>query len=209
MRHATLIELPRLAREQTAVYNLSVVLGGSLLLAGCAQIKFYLPFTFIPVTGQTFGVLVLGAVLGSRRATLATALYLFEGGCGWPVFALGGGWPYLLGAHGGYLFGFLPAAWLVGRLSELGWDRSYARSIAAMTLGTALILLFGVTWLFVFLNWAGTPTGWSTAVSLGVTPFLLGALVKIGLAAALLPSLWKLPFARPWRRSGLGEPDRP
>lgn len=163
-----------------------LVLGASLFIALSAQLAVPLPFTPVPVTGQTFAVLLAGALLGSRRGTLAVAAYLAEGASGLPVFAGGaGGAAHLLGPTAGYLFAFGPAAWIVGILCEHGFDRRVGTTAAAMAAGTAVILGGGVAWL-------ATTVGPARALALGVTPFLPGAALKILLAAALLPSAWRL-----------------
>ncbi len=172
--------------RRSAAYNIGLILAGSVLVALCAQVAIPLPFSPVPVTGQTFGVLLVGALLGSRRGALALLTYVVEGIAGLPVFALGKVGPaILLGPTGGYLVGFIAAAWLVGYLSERGMDRRLWSSVVSMTAGTAVILFFGVTWLCPF-------TGLGSALALGCFPFLPGAVAKILLAAALLPAGWKL-----------------
>lgn len=174
------------SRAQTALYNLGLVLAGSLLVALSAQVSIPLWFTPVPITGQTFGVLLVGALLGSRRGALALAAYLLEGAAGLPVFAeFRGGLPVLLGPTGGYLVGFVFAAGLVGWLAERGWDRRFVTALAAMALGNVVVFACGVPWLAQFV----TP---SQALALGFWPFIAGALVKTVLAAALLPAGWRL-----------------
>ncbi len=180
---------------------LMVAIGAALIVLG-ARISFYLPGNpIVPVTLQTFGVLFGGALLGARRGVVAVLLYLLLGAVGLPVFAysesLGdyasgfdtiavwrNGAP-VLGATGGYLVGFLFASALVGRLAELGWDRNVAGSVAAMALGNAVVYLVGVPWLMLSLR-----TGAGEALNFGLWPFLPGDLVKLVLAAVILPAGW-------------------
>lgn len=188
MRHLTIAELPRMAQEQSVVYNLSLIFGGSLLLALCAQICIPLPFTTVPITGQTFGVLVLGALLGSRRGTAAVLLYLAEGAAGLPVFAgFTGGAAIFSLSTAGYLAGFVPAVALTGFLAERGWDRTHRGTILAMSLGTAVIFLFGCGYLAYWFD-----GNVALALQQGCYPFLPGAVIKIALAAAVLPLGWRL-----------------
>jgi biotin transport system substrate-specific component len=172
-------------RISAVLYDAIIVICGSLLVALSAQIRIYLAFSPVPITGQTFAVLMLGALLGSRRGGLAMLAYLFEGALGLPVFAAGVGLPVLFGPTGGYLVGFVAAAHLVGRLAEMGWDRHIITTIAAMVLGNAVLHLLGFTWLAVL-------TDVKTAFVTGVYPFILGDLLKVALAAAALPTGWKL-----------------
>ncbi len=167
--------------------SVALVLAFSLLTALSAQVVIPLPFTPVPITGQTFAVLLTGALLGSRLGALAMLAYLVEGAIGLPFFRQGqGGAAYLLfSPTAGYLFSYPLAAFLTGRLSERGWDRSYLRAAAAMALGSIVILLCGWAWLARF-------TSASTAFQTGVAPFIIGDLVKIALAAAVLPSGWAI-----------------
>lgn len=182
-----LVDLIRPAtRRSSLVYNVAIILAASIFVAVCAQLAFDLPFSPVPVTGQTFAVLLVGALLGSRRGALALIAYAAEGAAGLPVFAMGrAGAAVLFGPTGGYIFGFIIAAWLVGMLAEKGWDRRFPAAVLAMSLGTAIIFLFGASWL--------TPVvGADKVFALGVFPFLPGAAVKIVVAAVLLPACWKL-----------------
>lgn len=166
--------------------ELALVTAGSLLVALCAQIRIPLPFTPVPITGQTFGVLLIGAALGATRGALSLALYLLEGAAGLPFFAGGAaGAGHLIGPTGGYLVGFVVAAWITGWLAERGWDRDVRKAIVAMTVGNLVIYLLGVLWLARFV-------GWEAAFVKGVLPFLPGDALKIGLAAAALPGTWRL-----------------
>lgn len=163
-----------------------LVVGGSVLTALMAQIAIPLPFTPVPITGQTFGVLLTGAILGSRRGALSMALYLLEGVSGLPVFAGGASGPErLLGPTGGYLLGFVAAAWVTGYLCERGWDRRVLSAALAMGIGNGVIYLFGLPWLACFI-------GPASALMAGLWPFTPGDLIKIALAALALPSGWAL-----------------
>jgi len=168
-----------------ALYDAIIVIGGSLLVGLSAQIKVYLPFGLVPITAQTFVVLILGALLGSRRAGLAMLFYLVEGVLGLPVFAAGLGFSAIFGPTGGYLVGFVPAAYLVGGLAEMGWDRRFFTAVAAMIAGDIILLLFGFAWLATLMNIR-------TAFLTGLCPFIVGDLFKVMLAAAALPAGWKL-----------------
>lgn len=157
----------------------------SLLTALAAQIEIRLPFTPVPITGQTFSVLLTGMLLGSRWGSLSIGLYVLEGLLGAPVFAGGAAGPLVLaGPTGGYIVGFVPAAWLAGRLAERGWDRRPLTAAAAMFLGSLVIFVFGVIGLLRFISLP-------SAVALGFIPFLPGDAVKIALASAALPLGWK------------------
>jgi biotin transport system substrate-specific component len=178
------------------VRHLALILAGTLLIALAAQLKFYLPNNPIPVTGQTFAVLLAGGALGFRRGVASTALYLLLGLVGLPVFAGGRhGLDVVLGASGGYIIGFVLAAAIVGRLAELGWDRNLPGSIGAMLLGSAAIYAVGVPWLAVVAN---EPTDW--AVANGLTPFLVGDFLKLALAAGAFPVAWWIVGRRPGDR---------
>jgi len=166
----------------------ALVVAFSLLTALAAQVVIPLPFTPVPLTGQTFAVLLTGALLGSRLGALAMAAYLFEGAMGLPFFRGGAGGAHylLLSPTTGYLLAFPLAAFVTGLLAERGWDRRFLTAAAAMALGSFVILAGGWAWLALFFRTAGE------AFRLGVAPFLVGDLVKIALAAAALPAGWAL-----------------
>lgn len=189
-------------QASTRQRHLLMVVMGTLLIILGARISFYLPGNpLVPITLQTFGVLFSGALLGFRRGILAVLLYLLIGVIGLPVFAYDAqtasyaagldtiaGWrdgSVVLGATGGYLIGFLVAGALVGRLAELGWDRHLGGSLAALLLGNAVIYVVGVPWLALA---ASLDT--QQALEFGLLPFIPGDLVKLALAAALLPLGW-------------------
>jgi biotin transport system substrate-specific component len=169
-----------LARE------LSLVIGGSLAIAAAAQLRIVLPFTPVPVTGQTFAVLLIGALFGARRGAATIMTYLSLGLMGLPVFAAAPPGPgALLSPTAGYLAGYVAAAFVTGTLSERGWDRRPWSTALAMGIGSCIIFAFGVLWLSRFV-------GWAQVLQTGFLPFIPGDLLKIGLATAILPAGWKL-----------------
>jgi len=162
-----------------------ILIGFNLILVASAWLSFNLPFSPVPVTGQTLGVLLIAMALGSARGTAVVLAYLAEGAAGLPVFAGGkAGVAALIGPTGGYLFGFVAAALIIGYLSDRGWHAGYIKCIAAMTLGTAAIFACGLTWLSVYV-----PAG--TLITAWLTPFVPGALVKIAIASVVLPTVVK------------------
>ena len=181
--------LPQSVASSTAwMRNAVIVFAGSLLLTLSAKLS--IPFPLVPMTLQTLVVLCLGMLLGPRLGVAAVLAYLAQGAIGLPVFAgtpeKGIGLAYMLQHTGGYLIGYVFAAYAVGKLAQRHWDRSILTTIAAMLIGNAVIYIFGLLWL-------GTLIGWDKPVlAFGLTPFLLGDLAKILIAAAILPSLWKL-----------------
>jgi len=172
-------------RRHALLYDAVWVVGGSLFVALSARIVVPLPFSPVPVTGQTLAVLLLGALLGSRRGALCLLVYLTEGIVGLPVFASGGGLAYLMGPTGGYLAGFVAAAFLTGLLAEHGWDRRVGSTLLAMFLGNVAIYAFGLSRLVHFV-------GSERVLALGLLPFIPGDLVKMAIAATLLPAGWRL-----------------
>jgi len=186
LANATIVDVLRPCTKRYAVlYDIFLIISGSLLITLCTQVKILLPFSPVPITGQTFAVFMLGALLGSRRGGLSVLLYIAEGAAGLPVFALGGGLPILFGPTGGYLFGFIPAAFIVGLLAERGWDRKVSKTILAMILGNIVLYTFGLLWLS---RWVGINRVFIT----GLYPFIIGEILKLVLAAAILPTGWKL-----------------
>jgi biotin transport system substrate-specific component len=169
--------------------SIALIVAFSLLTALSAQVVIPLPWTPVPITGQTFAVLLTGALLGSRLGALAMLAYLIEGASGLPFFRSGqGGLHYLLlSPTAGYLFSYPLASFLTGWLAERGWDKKYLTAAAAMGLGSLVILLCGWSWLAAVY----APTTLD-AWSVGVAPFLLGDVIKIALAAAVLPTGWAI-----------------
>jgi biotin transporter BioY len=169
----------------TVLYDAIVIICGSLILGFSSQIKVYLPISPVPITGQTFAVLMLAALLGSKRGVLAIIAYLVEGILGLPVFAGGMGPATLIGPTGGYLVGFVAVAYVVGRLAEMGWDKRVSTTVAAMLAGEIVLYAFGVCWLAIMTNIR-------IALAVGLYPFIVGDILKVVLAAAVLPAGWKL-----------------
>ena len=170
-------------KERTIVERLIALGIANLLLIACSQVRIPLPFTPVPITGQTLGVLLLGALLGSRYGTAVVSAYVLEGVVGLPVFAgWKGGITALLGPTGGYILGFIPAAFLVGYLLERGFCRNWLTILAALIAGNATIYAFGLPWLAFFV-------GWDKVLLMGLLPFVLGDLVKLLVAASLVRSL--------------------
>lgn len=161
--------------------------GGSLLIALAAQVAVPLPFSPVPVTGQTFAVLLIGAAFGARLGAATVLLYLAGGVAGLPVFAPIGppGLARLVGPTGGYLVGFVAAAWVVGALAERGWDRRVLTALVAMVAGEIAIYAFGLAGLARFV-----PA--ERLLGAGLFPFVPGDLVKLGLAALALPATWRI-----------------
>ncbi len=174
--------LPR-SKVATAV----LVVSFAFFTALAAQVRIPLPFTPVPITGQTFAVLLSGAALGRYAGAASQLLYLTLG-LFLPFYAGGAsGWSYATGATGGFLVGFIAAAWTVGYLAERRQDRSVATAVPAFLTGTVVIYVLGTLWLANVLD-----VSWTRAVELGVAPFVLGDLIKVGLAGALLPATWRL-----------------
>lgn len=167
-------------------YDAALIIGGSLVIGLCAQLAIPIWFSPVPVTGQTFAVLMIGILFGARRGSLCVLAYIAEGAAGLPVFALGrSGFGVLLGPTGGYLVGFVAAAYITGLLAERGWDRRVGTTILAMVLGNVGIYACGLLWLACLMGIKG-------ALAAGLYPFIVGDFLKIMLAAIVLPSGWRL-----------------
>lgn len=168
------------------VHDSVAVVVASLFIAVCAQVQIPLPFTPVPLSGGTLGVLYSGALLGSRRGTAAVLLYLLEGSVGLPFFSGGaGGFIHLLGPTGGYLVGFPVGAFATGFLAERGWDRTPGKAFLALLAGSAPIFALGLVGLSLFV-----PA--QTLLAQGFWPFVPGDLIKSAVSAGLLPLGWKL-----------------
>ena len=171
-----------------ALADTLLVLAGTGLVAAAAQLSIPLPFTPVPITAQTFAVVIVGASLGAVRGATSLALYLLLGLAGAPIYAeQGHGWAVLSGASGGYIVGFLVAAAVTGYLAERRWDRRFSSAVAAMLTGNVIIYLVGLPWLAIELG-----TDLERTLELGLYPFVPGDVFKLYLAAALLPTAWKI-----------------
>ncbi len=175
-------------RAGALLRNTILAILGSVLLWASAKVQ--IPFYPVPMTMQTFMVLAIGMAYGWRLGTATLLLYLAEGAFGLPVFAgtpeKGIGLAYMFGPTGGYLIGFVLATAVCGWLAESGWDRSVSKTAAAMAIGNLVIYVPGLLWLGALVGWDKPVLAW------GLTPFLLGDLVKLALAAAVFPAIWKL-----------------
>ena len=161
-----------------------LTLAGSALIALCAQVS--VPFYPVPVTMQTFAVILIGLTYGWRLGGITVALYLIEGSIGLPVFAGGkGGMIVMMGPTAGYLYGFFLAAVACGWFTERGFDRSYLKLIVPLLAGNVLLYTSGLIWLGNFIGWD------KPVLELGLYPFIPGDLMKIALVAVLLPTVWK------------------
>lgn len=185
-RPTTLAE--RIGWTNTRERSVALVVTAAVLTAVAAQITVPLPFTPVPITGQTFAVLLAGTALGARLGAASQALYVCIGALGLPVYAdATGGWHATTGATGGYLVGFILAAAILGALAERRQDRTVLTAIPAMLTGTAIIYTLGSGWLAIHLA-----ISMSEAVELGVAPFLIGDTLKIAAAGLLLPGAWAI-----------------
>jgi biotin transport system substrate-specific component len=165
-----------------------LVVAGAGLVALCAQIEIPLGFTPVPISGQTFAVLLVGASLGPLLGAASLLLYFCVGLIGAPVYSGGdGGWEIVHGATGGYLVGFIAAAALTGWLAQRRWDRRFNSAVAAMLSGSVVIYAFGLPWLAREIG-----TGVEETLEAGLYPFVVGDLIKLYLAGMLLPGAWKL-----------------
>ncbi|HEY8712562.1 MAG TPA: biotin transporter BioY, partial [Thermoanaerobaculia bacterium] len=179
------LTIPRLLNERvirgSAVTNVMLVVAASAIIAIAAQIAISVPFSPVPLTMQPLAVLLVGVILGSKRGAAAAILYLLEGASGAPVFAqLHGGAVWLAGATAGYLWSYPFAAFVAGWFSEKNWGSTIAPAVAGMLVALGVIYLGGWSWLAVL-------TGARNAFVAGVAPFVIADVVKIAIAAALLP----------------------
>ena len=172
-------------RSTARLRDFWLVFTGALFVALFAQVKIALPFSPVPLTGQTFAVLLIGATLGSKRGATSMILYTTMGALGLPFFAGGAsGIAYLSGATLGYLVGFIIAAYFVGKLAERGLERNLRTSLIPFIVGMLIIYAFGATWLTILF-------GAEKAFAFGVLPFLVGDMIKLLVAAVVLPTVWK------------------
>jgi len=175
--------LPRVDTKTKAIArDIALVLSFAIITAVCAKLK--VEIGAVPITMQTFAVLLAGALLGAKRGALSQVTYLLLGLAGVPWFARGGGIVYILSPTLGYIIGFVFAAFFVGWLCEKGFDRQVRTAILAMLIGNILLYIPGVLWLAKFV-------GLGKVLSIGFYPFIVGDLLKIFLAGSILPIGWK------------------
>ena len=173
--------------------DVALVVAGALFIYLTSKVVIPVAGSPVPITGQTFGVLLVGGALGLRRGAVAVALYVLLGVVGLPFFAEGkGGLTIIWGATGGYLIGFILAGAVVERLAELGWDRKIGGALGAMVVGSVVIYAIGLPWLKVVTGMTVEET-----IAAGLTPFLIGDTIKIILAAVLFPAAWWIVGRRP------------
>jgi biotin transport system substrate-specific component len=185
--HAATLRYAAVPRTGLLV-DAALVLAGALFVAAAAQVAIPLPFTPVPITGQTFAVLLVGASYGARLGLLTLVLYWLLGLAGAPFYAEGlSGWETFMGPTGGYLIGFMLAAAVTGFLAERRWDRRFSTSVSAMLTGSVLIYACGLPWLA-----AEIDAGLQGTLEAGLYPFVVGDVLKLYLAGLLLPAAWRL-----------------
>jgi len=174
--------------RSTALSNAVLVVSGVLGLAALAQIAIPVPGSPVPVTGQTLGVLILGTTYGSTLGVTTFAMYILAGVAGAPVFANSGhGLERIVGATGGYLIGMLVATFVLGQLARFRLDQKFVTALPSMLIGTVITFSFGLVWLYQY-----TGQSWSWTVNAGLTPFILGEVLKIAIAGTSLPAIWRV-----------------
>jgi biotin transport system substrate-specific component len=183
---------------ETWLNNIILIAAGSLFMAACAQFSYQFSFSTVPVTGQTFAVLLIGALYGSRLGAATLIAYVAEGAMGAPFFAQakGGIWA-IATPSGGYILGFIVMAYVVGWFAERGWDRS-RWIVLPMLLGNAILYIPGVIWLHQQFHVVNVPISWDTALDYGLWPFIAGDLAKIVAASLAVPAGWS--FVERFRR---------
>ena len=180
--------LPR----SSAISNIALISGGVLLLAASAQIAIPVPGSPVPVTGQTLGVLLIGTSYGSGIGLATFAFYFLAGIAGAPVFAGASfGIEKVTGATGGYLIGMLITTYVLGLLAKRRLDQKFLTALPSMLLGNVIIFSCGIIWLHYF-----TGKDWTWTINAGLTPFIVGEILKIAIAGTSLPILWRLVNAK-------------
>jgi biotin transport system substrate-specific component len=174
--------------RSTALSNAVLVVSGVLGLAALAQIAIPVPGSPVPVTGQTLGVLILGTTYGSTLGVTTFAMYILAGIAGAPVFANSGhGLDRIIGATGGYLIGMLVATFVLGQLARFRLDQKFLTALPSMLIGTLTTFSFGLVWLHQY-----TGQSWSWTLNAGLTPFIVGEVLKIAIAGTSLPAIWRV-----------------
>ena len=174
--------------RSTALSNAVLVVSGVLGLAALAQIAIPVPGSPVPVTGQTLGVLILGTAYGSTLGVTTFAIYILAGVAGAPVFAnSGNGLDRIVGATGGYLIGMLVATFVLGQLARFRLDQNFLTALPSMLIGTITTFAFGLVWLHQY-----TGQSWDWTIKAGLTPFIVGEVLKIAIAGTSLPVVWRI-----------------
>ena len=177
--------------SRSIVADLGFIAAGTALTAAAAQIS--IPMWPVPITGQTFAVLLVGTSLGAMRGALSMVLYIALGAFGLPIFTAGkSGLAYIAGPTGGYLIGFVLAAIVVGWLAQRQWDRKVVGAFVSFLVGSIVIYAVGLPWLSVALGQLGRPNDVAATLQAGLYPFIPGDILKAAAAGALLPLTWKL-----------------
>lgn len=177
--------------RSSALTHATFIVGGTLFIAALAQIAIPVPGSPVPVTGQTLAVYLIGTTYGARLGFATFATYLLAGIAGAPVFAASTGatnhgLARITGATGGYLIGMLVASLVLGALADRKADQKFKTSFPALTLGSAIVFAFGLTWLKYSLD-----LSWAKTISSGLTPFIFGEILKIAITATSLPLIWR------------------
>lgn len=177
--------------RSSALTHATFIVGGTLFIAALAQIAIPVPGSPVPVTGQTLAVYLIGTTYGARLGFATFATYLLAGIAGAPVFAASTGatnhgLARITGATGGYLIGMLIASLVLGALADRKADQKFKTSFPALTLGSAIVFAFGLTWLKYSLDLT-----WAKTISAGLTPFIFGEILKIAITATSLPLIWR------------------
>jgi biotin transport system substrate-specific component len=179
-----------LIRNRSLATDAALIVAGTALVSALAQVA--IPLWPVPITGQTLGVVIVGAALGSRRGALSLALYLVAGVAGLPIFTgFAGGVSSIHTPSFGFIIGFVFSAFAVGWLAERRWDRRFWLALAGFAIASVVPFLIGVPWLAVSLGASGYPNDPATVLSEGVYPFLIGGVVKAAIAAAVVPLAWR------------------
>jgi biotin transport system substrate-specific component len=180
-------------KTKKIINNIAFAFLGSILLTISAKIN--IPFIGVPATFQTLVVAAIAAAFGWRTGVATVSLYLMQGIMGLPVFAYGGGAAYLFGPTGGFLLGFLPAAFVIGKLADMGFAKKLLPTFLSMTLGTSIIFAFGFAWLMTFAGsaaWLDQSNLIGSAYAIAIEPFIIWDILKMALAAISVVGAWKL-----------------
>ena len=175
--------------DRALVTNVLLVIGGAAVTGLAAQL--YVPLWPVPVTGQTLAVILCGFILGPQRGALSMIVYAIAGLVGLPVFSdASSGWGVLMGPTGGYILGFIAAAWLTGWLATRQWDRVLLRGVVAAIAGSVTVFIIGLPWLAIYLAAVGAPHDVHSVLTAGLYPFIIGGLIKAVLCAGVLRFAW-------------------